>query len=515
VAKLSVPGTADPAEGRRFLRGLDHRLERLDRAILIADWDLYTGRSRSHPERWQLERSALLSDERLLRWVRSVRADRWPAVDRRRLELLGRIVVDAQVEQHPEIVRQRSELLRRIVAFRPLWKGRRVNRAVLQRVLREDVDEANRRRAYYALDPLQRPLEAPLRELVRARNDRARDLGYPNFAEMRLGFQGLTVARLSSLCDDAVATAPARMKALRERWDQEGERSGWHPWDFVHARERLASLPDRSFPVRAMLPRILRALRDWGFRTERMRFKVVFHDLPSGGQTLAPDPPSDVRIQVHPMGGWHAYRVMFHEVGHAVHSASIRAPRHLLRWHENVPGFGGFHEGIAQLFEEIPRDEVWLSAQPGVDPGLAHAFAEIWREADLWDVAHLVSWLRVEQALYRDPDRDPSEEARRFDRRVFGYDDYVPASFVSSFWIDAPVYAPNYLFATLYHYQLARSLRERFGEPLWPNAKVGPALTREWFAPGSMYDWVPRLRELTGRPFSARDFRAAYPDQSS
>ncbi|MCI4319987.1 MAG: M3 family metallopeptidase [Thermoplasmata archaeon] len=510
MAPLSIPARSDTAGGRRLLRDLDRRLERFDRAILVAEWNLYTGRSRRGADAWELRRSALLSDDRLLGWARTARTSGWSIGDRRRLDLLGRILLDARVEQHPDVVRRRGELQRRIVAFRPRWNGRRVNRALVHRVLRLDPDPEQRRRAFYALEPLYRPMEAAVQELVRTRNERARLLGYRTFAEMRLGFQGMTVDRLDELARKVAEGVPPRARQMRARMETATPDAGWHPWDFSFAREQIASLPEAPFPVRSMLPTILSAVRQWGFRTERMRFQVVFHDLPAGGQSLAPDPPTDVRIQVHPQGGWHAYRVMFHEVGHAVHSASIRAPRHLLRWHENVPGFGGFHEGIAALFEEIPRSARWLATQRGIGAADAQAFETAWKELDLLDAAHTVSWMRVEQALYRAPQRDPAEDARRFDRRLFGYDDYPAPSFVDAFWVDAPVYAPNYLLAATYHYQLARTLRERFGEPLWPNPRVGPWLAREWFAPGSLYDWVPRVRRLTGRPFGAEALRDAF-----
>ncbi len=201
--------------------------------------------------------------------------------------------------------------------------------------------------------------------------------------------------------------------------------------------------------------------------------------------------------------------ILFHEVGHAVHSASIRAPRHLLRWHENVPGFGGFHEGIGSLFEEIPSTETWLVKDMGVPPPAASAFAAQRRERELWGAGSLVTWIALEQALYRDPGRDPMPAFQRKERDLFGYDEHPPLSFVDPFWIDTPVYAPNYLFAKLFHHQLAGLLRQRFGEPLWPNRRVGPYLAREWFSPGSRVDWLPRLEEQTGERFGAAAFRAA------
>ena len=505
---VAVPSSGNRRDGQRFLLELDRRLEPLDRAILVADWNLNTGRSNRGPGPWQLKRAELLSDPRLLPWGRATLQESWPPLVRRRLELRERILLDTSVEQHPEVVRLREELRRTIVQFRPRWNGRRVNRAVIGRVLREDRDPSRRRKAFYAFEPLYRPLEEPFLRLVRLRNERARAQGFATFAEMRLGFQGFSSARVVELAETAVQGVRARARALRAQLPSAGRAGGWYPWDLSYARGQLVSLPDRAFPQRAMLSRVLRGVEKWGFPTSRMRFRVVFHDLPAGGLTLAPDPPSDVRILVHPRGGWGAYNAMFHEVGHAVHSASIRSPRHLLRWHENVPGFGGLHEGIGGLFEEIPRDRAWLVGMAGISATAAERFAEARRDMDLFATAWLSSWIMPELDLYRDPDRNPMAAAQRFARRTFGFDAFAPISPVDSFYVADPLYAANYLLAAMFRYQLAAAIRARLGEPLWPNPRVGPWLTREWFAPGSLIDWVPHLKEVTGRPFGAQAFCA-------
>jgi hypothetical protein len=509
MAEVSLPSPADSRDGRRFLLDLDRRLERFDRAILVADWNLYSGRSRSGASEWQLKRAALLSDPRLLPWVRESLRRSWPSLLHRRLELMERILLDSYVEQSSEVVRIRSDLQRRIVAFRPRWKGRRVNRAVVHRVLWESKSERERRQAYYCFELLHRPLEEPLRRLVRLRNERARELGARSYAHLRLGFQGFSPERLDAWTETAVAEAPRRIRALRESFQAATGQSGWHPWDFYYAHHRRVPLPDRSFPQRGMLPRILSAVGEWGFPIDRMRFRVVYHDLPSGGLTLAPDPPRDVRILVHPQSGWRSHLVMFHEVGHAVQSSCIRAPRHLLRWHENVPGFSAFHEGIGALFEELASNEEWLARRPGISRSRAADFARMSRSANVLEAVSHAGWFGVEQSLYRRPETDAVADGYRYVRRLCGYDSYEPRSFVDSFFIDEPIYAPNYLVASLFAQHLAATLKDRFSGPFWPNRRVGPWLTRNWFAPGSIYDWVPRVKTVTGRPFSADAFRRA------
>jgi hypothetical protein len=494
----------------RFARELDHRLERLDQAILRADWALQTGRSRRGAESWQVRRAKFLSDERLLGWVRSALERNRPFLLRRRLELLERVMLDAQVEQTPEVVRIRSELQRKIAAFRPRWKGRRVHRAVQYRVLHQSPREPERRQAFYMLEPLHHSLEGSLQQLVELRNERARSLGYRSMAAMRHSFDGLTPGRVQELAESAALLARGRLRALRESHEDGAARPGWHPWDFLYARFRRAPLPDRWFPREEMLSRILRAVGQWGFRTERMRFRVAFHDTFAGGLTLAPDPPRDVRIVVHPLDGWNAYNIMFHEVGHAVHSSLVRAPRHLLRWQENVPGFGAFAEGVGGLFEEIPSSAEWITTQPGVDRERAQDFARVARDGNLLWAAWHACWNRAEELLYEHPGRNPMPEAQRFERQVFGFDDYRPLSFADPFFVESPLYGSSYLLAILFGSQITQTLRELFGEPLWPNRKVGPWLSRNWFAPGSLYDWAPRLKEVTGKPFGLSAFRERF-----
>ncbi len=365
MGALRLPLSPDPRDGERFLLDVDRRLERLDRGLLLAEWAMFAGRPRADADALQLRRTRLLAEPGLLEWTRKALRRDWPDPMHRRLQLLERIALLSRVEQSPKVVQIRGRLQRRIVQFRPLWNGKRVNRVVVHRTLFEGSDAVARRRAYYALQPLHHALEEPLRELVRLRNEGAVELGFPTFAEMRLGFDGLTVARLEELTDAAVVPGRRALRGLRDAFYEQHPDDGWHPWDFAFARHDRVRLPERSFPRRGMVSRVLAAADRWGFRTSRMRFRVVFHDLPSGGMTLAPNPPTDVRIMVHPDGGWTAHMILFHEVGHAVHSASIRAPPHLLHWSENVPGFGPFHEGVGGFFEEIPSRAEWLASRPG------------------------------------------------------------------------------------------------------------------------------------------------------
>ncbi len=494
-------------DAERFVRSIERRLAPLDRAILLCEWRRAAGRPGGSARGWQERRHRLLHAPGLLETTRRFRSAGFGGTLERRLGLLERATLQSRVEQDPDIVRARSQLESRIARFRPEWHGRRVNRVVVSTVARTDPSREERRRAYYAEEPLYRAMEEDLRGLVKLRNETARAFGFRSFPEFVLSFDRLSVSRLAALLRESLRYVPAYQRWQRQAFeDRTGER-GWYPWDRWYAAYLAEGLPDAAFPAREMLSSVVRGVRGWGVRPSALRFRVDRHDLASGGLCVAPDPPRDVRIVIHPgRGGWLEYCIVFHEVGHAVHSASVRQPTHLLRWHEGLPGFGGFHEGIGELFASIAESERWLRGRSALSSGQVAQFLADRRRRPLWDVGQLAQWIDGELNLYLRPDVDPAERSRRFGRRVFGFDAFEPRSFVDSFSAEIPLYSSSYLFAALLRPMLMQAALEEVGGSDWPNRKIGPWLVDRWFRDGSSFDWLPRVEEVTGQPFGARAF---------
>ncbi|MGC2035300.1 MAG: hypothetical protein WA761_07655 [Thermoplasmata archaeon] len=497
---------ASSADVSAFLRRTEARLTMLDHGIALADWRLFTGRSSSGSLSWQLGRNEWLSDPALLEFARGAQGTVRGSLLRRRMELLERVVVESQIEQYPPIARARARLQRRITAYRPRWKGRRVDRAEIDTVLRRDPDRAEREKAFYAEQPLYGPLENELRRLVHARNDRARDLGFRSYPAYKLGYEGLTVERLFELMETALTGASRRLREVRARFQERTGLTEWLPWDLPFLHEAEGGLPDPAFPALDLVPAVLEGVRGWGFRPSQLKFRIDEHDLPFGGMEIAVHPPKDVRIIVHPKSGWLWYMVLFHEVGHGIHSRSARASSHLLRGHESVLGFQGLVEGIGGLFEELPGSAEWLTTRPGLDARLVNEFRNRRQETELSRMVSLVGWVRQEIGLYLDPEGDPAAEMLRFQKEMLGFDDFRPLSAADSFTVDSPVYSQSYILAELFDKQILSAVRSQIDGPLWPNPKFAGWLTENWLRYGTRHDWVPRVKEVTGQAFGAEEF---------
>jgi hypothetical protein len=481
-------------------------LARLDRRILLAEWREAVGRPADFAP-LQAARARLLGSPEVLDSIRAARRRGTRGTVDRKLELLERVVLQCRIEQAPEIVRRRVPLEARIAKFRPRWHGRRVGRAVPRKAITQDPDRAERERAFRAEEPLYRPMEDDLLRLVADRNARAREFGYRSYPEYHLRFEGLTVARMRELIEDALRYVRPEMRRQRDAFEDRFHERGWFPWDRWYMNRQEGKLPDSAFPGRTLLAEITGSVRRWGFPPSAFRFRVNRHDLSSGGLCLAPDPPRDVRIVVHPSTSWFSTIALFHEVGHAISSRSVRPSlSHILRWHEHVPGFAAAAEGQGRFLEQIPISEAWLRSRSWIRPEIVDAAIGTARRFPLSAIGSLASWVLPELELYEHPNRDPRAEMRRTARSIFGFDDFESRSFADSFSVGNPCYSLSYVLAELLWPIHKRAVLEEVGGELWPNPKIGPWWVQRWFRDGSTYDWWTRLREITGRPFGSRAF---------
>jgi hypothetical protein len=410
--------------------------------------------------------------------------------------LLERLALDAQSEETSEIVRLRLPLERKLARFRPTWHRQRVSRGFIQGELRRNSDLGERERAWRAEDSLYRSLEEDARGLFAARNERARELGFPNFAELRLKLMGIPPARLARMLDRLDRAAVRPLRSLREEFLDSQRPVAWMPWDLEHAEHLRTRFPRGAFRPEERIAAVRAAVRGWGFTLHRLRIRIDLHDVPFGGLTQVVRIPDDIRIVMHPEGGWDAYQIAFHEFGHVLHFSHVRQPSHVLRFPD--VGFTALVEGVAGFFEEIPLAREWLFTRPGITEANGRAMRAGRGCGLLLQAMSTVGRVRVELALYRDPTHDPLLPAMRRARRLFGFDPFRPRSFLFSTYLTHPLHLSALLFAYCFRKQLVEALAREIGGPIWPNRRVHSWLVPRWLSQGARYDLDERMMALTG-----------------
>jgi hypothetical protein len=190
----------------------------------------------------------------------------------------------------------------------------------------------------------------------------------------------LGLPALGGVVEEQLGATPEQLAALAEQTLSATERVAARAVA-VTAQQNLGLTADRV--RRADLPRMLRtASADAGFPAGRawesaqatLRAlgadpagahspRIVLDAAPSPAKGLRPlallvDPPSDVRLSFQPAGGADQQRALLHEAARAVGGALTRAPR----WELAQLGDGSAAEGVAQLFEQLAGDPLWLRA---------------------------------------------------------------------------------------------------------------------------------------------------------
>lgn len=210
--------------------------------------------------------------------------------------------------------------------------------------------------------------------------------------------------------------------------------------------------------------------------------------------------PEEVYLVLRPAGGHGDYRTFWHELGHAMHFASVDAKRPFQdRW----LGDNSVTEGFAMLWDHLTIDAGWLERYTELGQSGEHGqIRDLQFElavSELYLLRRYAAKLRYEMALHRGdygPAQATEYAARLTDATGFRYpeEDYVND-------VDPGFYAARYLRAWQLEATLASVLVQRFDEDWYRNPRAGE-FVRSLVRRGQA-DPADRLaREVSGGPLS-------------
>jgi oligoendopeptidase F len=193
--------------------------------------------------------------------------------------------------------------------------------------------------------------------------------------------------------------------------------------------------------------------------------------------------PSDIRVLYKSESPYFDLQGCYHEMGHAVHAASIM--KGLEYWNRY-----GFSMGVAEIFsiflERLTKNRHYLSSL-GVED--ARVLREIERRnnfMELFFVTFYTANALMKAEFWR---KDLSmEKASRLYRGLIK--EYTGFDIPGEYWMlhhilpDAIMYVPSYLLAAVRAAELEKHLKEKFGDKWWAETSAG-AYIREIMEPGA------------------------------
>lgn len=190
--------------------------------------------------------------------------------------------------------------------------------------------------------------------------------------------------------------------------------------------------------------------------------------------------PDEVHLVLRPHGGRSDWTTLLHELGHAMHFASMRKD---LPFEARWVGDNSITEGFAMLFDHRMQDRHWVLRYTGVGKV---RLAEYLRSAALEELHFLRRYCakllyELELSGGEAPwDALPDRYVETLSNAT-GFRYRAPDAFVD---VDPRFYSTRYLRAWQLQAVMNEALVERFDEDWWRNPRCGAWLTGELMGPG-------------------------------
>jgi peptidyl-dipeptidase A len=364
-----------------------------------------------------------------------------------------------------------------------------------------------------------------VRELVRARNQAARDAGFADYYRMSLELQEMSeewlydiLGEIESLTEAPYTSWKSELdESLKARFDT-ADIYPWHYSDpFFQALPRDAKVSLDEELKHADARELARAtFAGWGIDVSHV---LEHSDLyPRDRKCQAAfcididRSNSDVRILANVVAGERWVEVMLHESGHAAYDVMI-SPQlpYLLRSaaHTFVT------EAIALLSGRLLRDPSWLVDLAGIDRARVEQIAPRLRASNAAQSLMFARWALVmahfERYLYSDPEGDLDAQwwalVERFQLVSPPPGRSAPDWAAKIHIAAAPVYYHNYLLGEVLASQLTAAITAQWGG-LIGVPEAGRMLIERVFRPGSLLRWDSLIEAAIGAPLSAQAFVA-------
>lgn len=372
-------------------------------------------------------------------------------------------------------------------------------------------------------------------EIVRARNQMAKMLGYEDFYDYKVQqAEGFDKKTLFGILDTLEKGSRPLMEAARKSLQEEKGESALQPWNtnFFTAGDVTKKL-DPYFPFAKAVERWGRSYAKLGIQYKGAEMVLDLLDRKgkySNGFCHWPQPawrkpdgsfqPSSTNFTslANPKSvgsGLTALQTLMHEAGHAAHFANIDQPSPFFS-QERAPTSVAYAENQSMFLDSLVGDAAWRARYCHNDQGEVlpwEVHEEDLRATHPYEVFMLRSMLAVpyfEKQLYELPDEEVTAErilalAASVESNIQGGKATRPLLSVPHILSDeSSCYYHGYVLAEMsVHQTRAHFLKQG---KIVDNPEVGKTLTSAYWKPGNSRQFLDLVKELTGFPLTGDDW---------
>ncbi|MEN6427467.1 MAG: M2 family metallopeptidase [Phycisphaerales bacterium] len=416
--------------------------------------------------------------------------------------------------------------------YRGTIDGRKVTVSDIYTIMTTEMDVGRREAAWRASKEVGNAIIGDFLELVRLRNQAARQLGFDNYHTMLVVANEQDVGELDRIFEELDRRTREPFAKLKNGLDEilakgygtsPEELMPWHYHDPFFQRTPLVYELDldpyykgrdirelaRTYYASVGLPIDDILARSDLYDREGKYPHAYSHDVDRCG---------DVRILANLQDTERWMETILHELGHAVYSKyHDRGEPWLLR----EPAHSFTTEAIAMFFGRLSRNADWMREMLGLSDEETTKIRTVSDRYLRFQQVLVARWAmvmwRFEKALYANPDQDLNTlwwdlaEKYQMLRRPPGPADAGWASKLH--FIVAPCYYHNYMLGELFASQLHDTLVHQVlrlesdeGLSYVGDQRVGRYLRQYVFGPGARYRWDDMIVRATGKPLTPKYF---------
>lgn len=534
------------AQAQKFLSAFVAKLKPLEKENNIAWWDASTtGRDEDFQRKQETQNrvDALLANPASFQQLKAIR-EQGGIDDRivlRQIEVLYLQCLEKQVD--PLLLREMNaksnSIEKAFNVYRPKVDGKELSSNEVRGILLKSNNSKERQAAWEGSKGVGAAVEKDLLELVKLRNQAARELGFRDFHQMKMFLSEQDQTEILKLFDrlDELTREPFR-QAKADIDTRLAEHCGidvkdlrpWHYHDpfFQDSPAVFGADLNAIYSEQDVLKlcRMFYAGIDLPIE-DVLQSSDLFEKPGKSPHAFCTDidRDGDVRVLANVVPSERWMETMLHELGHAVYSSKnipntvpylVRDASHILTT-----------EGIAMMFGRLSKNGRWQK-QMGVAPKneaqrmkISEDAARVLRNQLLIFSRWCQVMLRFEKSLYEDPDQNLNKlwwdlvERYQMVHRPDGRDapDYASKIHV----VVAPVYYHNYMMGELFASQLHHAIARDVAGGADPQSvvyiddeRVGTFLKTKVFGPGRTLSWNELTEFATGEKLNPKAFAADF-----
>ncbi len=414
----------------------------------------------------------------------------------RRLSLWKKMLIKSTVIRNPEVRALTQELGDVMITHQYTVAGEKSDLGSIKNILRTSPDADLRKAAWLGKVALSETLAPDLLKLIRLRNDLARDLGFANYLDFTFQLEGLTLPQVRGMLTDlTTASDPIYHRVLSDGQAQL-DLPEIHPWDLMYLLESVGGIEPDLFPK----DKIEGQLKRWGQAhhadLKELGIQIVFTDIPYNGLCMKIT-DGEIKILANPADGHTYFRTLFHELGHALHSAYNQQEHFIFKRDSGI-----LSEGMAELIGYVPRHPDWLKDM-GFDSETSLSIQKRLIAPWFHYLRERTANALAEYKIYEDLSQNPDHILAEMDHQVLGVTlDNTPRWAADSWFINYPVYWQNYVLADIVASQIHHTLNQRYGS-LHGHPEALAEVRQVYYQPGATIDWQDKILTHTGSNLKA------------